>query len=331
VVEEEGDIGFSLALSPAEVLLDLTLKTSARGEVTLSRLFHRISEGSSGHFQMDLIAHEADWRGGLRWMTAHYPGYFDPPLQSAGELGGTAAYTSYEGDLDVEKLKRMGFRVNWITGLEMPYMGMFLPPVQNDDEQWPSFGLSVGYTSIRQMAAYARWFHEKGFYLLNYFNVEGFGSNIVYPPPARKAQSDSELWKDPNDFLHAKLEDAIVYYPKRAKPFLDKHADRWVSPGDPVPDGGLGTPRALLDCGEPAYEGFLLEQARRLIEKIPDSSGICIDRLAWLRFYNFRRDDGVSWYDGPVRSFISSWKDLLAHISILNSTCESSDVGRHQY
>jgi len=317
LVERKGDIGFSLALSPADVLLDLTLETSAKGDVSLSRLFRRISEESATHFQLDLVAHEADWRGGLRWMTSHYPDYFYSPLETAGELGGTAAYSSYEGNVDVEKLKRMGFRVNWITGLEMPYMGMFLPPVQNDNEQWPSFGLSVGYTSVRQMAAYARWFHERGFYLLNYFNVEGFGSNILFPPPTRKSESDSDLWKDPNDFLHAKLADAILYYPKRGRPFMAKFAGRWVSPDDPWPDGGIGSPRAMLDCGEPTYQDFLLTQARRLIDKIPDASGICIDRLDWLGVYNFRRDDNVSWYDGPARALISSWKDLLEKLGPL--------------
>lgn len=38
---------------------------------------------------------------------------------------------------------------------------------------------------------------------------------------------------------------------------------------------------------------------------------MCIDRLDFLRLYNFRRDDGVTWFDGgPARSLVVSWKDF---------------------
>jgi len=67
----------------------------------------------------------------------------------------------------------------------------------------------------------------------------------------------------------------------------------------------------ILDWGEPSWQNFLLDQARKLIEKIPDSSGMCIDRLDFVRQYNFRRDDGVTWYDGaPARSLVRSWMDF---------------------
>ena len=31
---------------------------------------------------------------------------------------------------------------------------------------------------------------------------------------------------------------------------------------------------------------------------MPDSDGICIDRVDWLRLYNRQADDGVTWIDG---------------------------------
>ena len=67
----------------------------------------------------------------------------------------------------------------------------------------------------------------------------------------------------------------------------------------------------VLDWGEPCWQNFLLDQARRLIAKIPDSAGMCFDRLDFLRLYNFQKDDGVTWYDGPARSMITAWNDLL--------------------
>ncbi|MEI7902983.1 MAG: hypothetical protein WCK89_22295, partial [bacterium] len=79
-----------------------------------------------------------------------------------------------------------------------------------------------------------------------------------------------------------------------------------------------GEQDALLDCADPAYRDFLLEQARRHIEKIPQSSWICIDRLDWVRLYNDRADDGESWFEGkPARSLMASWNDLMARLGPL--------------
>jgi hypothetical protein len=70
-----------------------------------------------------------------------------------------------------------------------------------------------------------------------------------------------------------------------------------------------------MDCGGPKYRAFLLAQARRHIEKLPDSDGICIDRLDWLRVYTQHADDGLSWRRGqPCRSLYASWRSLLAEI-----------------
>ncbi len=48
---------------------------------------------------------------------------------------------------------------------------------------------------------------------------------------------------------------------------------------------------------------------------MPASSVICIDLVDWLRQYNIRADDGVSWVDGkPARSLYLSWRDLMAKL-----------------
>ena len=314
IIDPQNDSGLSLALSPEDVTIEMTLQTNTHGELVFSRLFRRISEGKPVHFAMDLVAHEGDWRGGMRWMTARYPEYFNPPLASAHRLGGTAAYASYEGPLDVSKLKRMAFTVNWKASFDFPYQGMFIPPVA-DDEAWPrgytkseSPPIELGpTTSIPQMADYSRRMRAMGFDVLNYYNAAEFGKNILYPPAARKAQSDADLWKDPNDYLNVKLADALIYRPEKEV----------ATPGgpeqkDPYCHAAYGN--VVLDWGDPSWQNFLLEQARRLIEKVPDSAGICFDRLDWMRLYNFRSDDGVTWYDGPARSLVSSWKDLLVKL-----------------
>jgi hypothetical protein len=323
VVEEENDVAMSLALSPEDVLLDMTMDTTAAGGIKFCRLFRRISEQSPVDYAMDLTVHEPDWRGGLRWMTERYPEYFNPPLASAGELGGTGAYSTFEGDLDVEKFKRMALTVNWKMASDFPYVGMWMPPVP-DGQAWTRLKpwsdepmLFIGpSTSVPQMAAYSRKMRQAGFYVLNYYNAAEFGDGNIYPaPPFRRSPSDPDFWKDPNDFLYANLSDAIVFHSEKAPPEAQWQAGSSVAPG-PVGSGwGWGT--VILDCGEPSYQNFLLDQARRLIQKIPDSSGMCIDRLDFLRLYNFRRDDGLSWYDGPARSLITSWKDFAEKLGAL--------------
>ncbi len=314
VVKEADDAGMSLALSPEDVLLDMTLETTARGGVKFSRLFRRISEQSLVDFALDLTAHEPDWRGGLRWMTERYADYFHPPLAKADELGGTAGYSSYEGDLDAEKFKRMAFTVNWKGSFDFPYVGMYMPPVP-DGEKWlrmkpwtdtPKFFVGP-FTSAPRMAAYSSRMRQMGFHVLNYYNACEYGAGNVYPaPPFRRRPSDPNFWKDWNDFLYQNLADSIVFHSEKAPPDAQWEAGSSVAPS-PI-SGGWDYRTVVMDCGESSWQDFLLEQARRLIQKIPDSSGLCIDRLDFLRLYNFRRDDGVSWYGGPTRSLVSSWK-----------------------
>jgi hypothetical protein len=71
----------------------------------------------------------------------------------------------------------------------------------------------------------------------------------------------------------------------------------------------------VMDCGVQSYRDYLLEQVKRHIEKIPSASGICIDRLDWLRYYNLKGDDGVSWFhDRPSRSFLIAWNEIIEPI-----------------
>ena len=321
IVDEKDDVGLSIVQSPEDALLDMTLDTSAAGQVDLARLFRRISEGKPVHYSVDLVGGQADWRDGLGWMSTRYAQYFNPPLAKAGEYGGTAAYSSYEGPLDTAKLKRMAFTVNWKASFDFPYQGMFIPPVA-DNQEWdrgytssetPPFYLGPK-TSIPAMAAYSRRMRALGFYVMDYYNVAEFGKNIVYPPPPpRRKLDDPDLWKDPTDYLYAHFSDAILYRPDGEKQFYDPSMRQMSEPG-PV---HCARGNVVLDWGIASWQNFLLDQARKLIEKVPDSSGIAIDRLDWIRLYNFRADDGVTWYGGPARSLINSWNEMFAKLGPL--------------
>jgi hypothetical protein len=312
VIDGKNDLGLSIVLSPEDITPEMTLQVAATGDVTFSRLFRRIPEAKPLHYSLDLIAQEGDWRGGMRWMTRRYADFFNPPLAGAGRLGGTAAYSSYEGALDVAQMQRMDFAVNWKACFDYPYTGLFIPPVA-DNQEWyrgtpitdsPHYNLDPT-TSIPRLADYSRRMRAMGFDVLNYFDAAEFGTQIVVPPPPpKRPPTNPDLWKNPNDYLYAKLADAIIYRPKNERLEAKEH-------GKYDPYYRAYRNNIVLDWGEPCWQNFLLDQARRLIEKIPDSAGVCFDRLDFLRLYNFQKDDGVTWRDGPARSMISSWNDLL--------------------
>ena len=71
----------------------------------------------------------------------------------------------------------------------------------------------------------------------------------------------------------------------------------------------------MVDSGDRAFQEFILQQADRYNRLVPDSAGICIDRLDWLECFNGKADDRVSWVAGkPARSLCVSWRDLLSRL-----------------
>ena len=297
--EPADDTGISLVLSPEDLILDLQLQTTADGQMKFSRSKLRLGGGKTVRLAMDLTAHEADWRGGLRWMVARYPQFFDPPNPQADEMAGCGAYSGDENPIDVAKFKKMAFRINWKLSDDFPYMGMFIPPVTNADERWQRSCGEVAptnkpsTTSCRQLNDYALYMRTNGFYVLNYFNVTEFGKNMTNPPVRKPG--DPELWKDPRAFLQTEYFSAILLH-------------------------GAATcyKASVMDVGNPGYQRFILEQAERHNRLIPDSAGICIDRLDWLTRFNTNADDGVSWVDGkPARALFVSWQHLLEKLGPL--------------
>ncbi|HEX3627902.1 MAG TPA: hypothetical protein VH280_21030 [Verrucomicrobiae bacterium] len=297
--EPNQDSGMSLVLSPEDLNLDTRLSTTADGTMKFSRLKLRLGGGRTVRLAMDLTAHEADWRGGLRWMVARYPQYFNPPNPHADEMAGCGAYSGDEDPIDVAKFKKMAFRINWKLSDDFPYMGMFIPPVKNADERWERSCAERAPAdkpktiSCRQMNDYARYMRTNGFYVLNYFNVTEFGKNMAGPPTRKPG--DPELWKDPRAYLPIKFPKAIY-----------------------LPGAATCYKASVVDVGDPAYQKHILEQAARHNRLIPDSAGICIDRLDWLTRFNPRADDGVSWVNGkPARALFISWQNLLKKLGPL--------------
>lgn len=304
IIDKQINSGISFILSPEDYIQDLTMETSESGNIKFDRLFHRIVNTNVIKFAIDIVAHKPDWRSGMDWMYNRYSDYFEPVNQKAKQLHGTGAYSNLDVAFDEKKMKDMAFTVNWKASFDFPYMGMFLPPVKNDIEIWKSFDKKEN--SIKIMSEYAKKIKDSGFYVLNYFNVTEFGAKVKYPFPA-KSTEEGEEWKNCNDFLNKNLKDAILRVPKEMN--LDgciysktKHNGPHYTWEDAL----------VMDCGVPSYRNFLLEQAQRHIDKMPNSFGFCIDRMDWLRMFNENRNDGVSWFaNKPVSSMVVSWQQFM--------------------
>jgi hypothetical protein len=297
VLNAEQDAGLSVVLSPEDLMLEVTMKTTHDGGLLISRANHRIGNKNVVRFSLDLVAHPADWRSGLGWMARRYPQYFNPPNPAVQRMGGCGAYSSHAAITEPERLMQMAFRVNWKASFDFPYMAMFIPPVKSDKEEWIDFKKQK--MSIAKMRAHSQAMRQMGFFVLNYFNINECGAYYRYPPPPRKAARDEDLWKDANDFLFYAMGDAILLGAD------GKPIDSW--------EGCVG-----MDPGEKVYQEFLLEQAQRHIDRIPESSGICIDRMDWNWRYNRKRDDGVTWLEGkPARAIVVSWHSMMSRLGPL--------------
>jgi hypothetical protein len=296
ILEPDQDLGLSLVQSPQDTLLELKLITTSQGKVSWGREQHRFGGGRTVRFAMDLVPHRADWRAAMKWMTARYPAFFEPPNPRVQEMAGTAAYTGEEKPVDVARLKRMAFRTLWKLSDDYAYMGMFLPPLTDPDARWERTsdegdppGYKPQWTNFRRLNGFARYLRENGFYLLNYFNTTEYGTNMRELQLTAEQARDPDLWKDASAYLQARMPEAAL------KP-------RW----------GAWQGGWFVDPGDPAYRSYLLEQVQRHLAMIPDAAGFCIDRTDYLCYYNTNADDGVTWRNGRrARALVESWRELL--------------------
>jgi hypothetical protein len=115
--------------------------------------------------------------------------------------------------------------------------------------------------------------------VLDYFNCFNYGG-------INKQKPGGPLWQNPEAFLAANF-----------------------------PHARLTTDRDALDCADPGFQKFLLEQGDRDIQWLPDSAGICLDEVFYMLDNNTNADDGVSWIDGkPARELCLSWIDLFSKL-----------------
>ncbi len=315
VLEDKDDTGVSLVLSLEDPLLELALTSDAEGTVAFRRADLRLGQGRTVKLAFDLVAHEADWRGGLRWMVQRYKPFFEPPNELVQEMAGTGAYSGWDGPIDAGRLKQMAYTVMWEAAFDWPYMGMYFPPLE-DDEAWWSAGYDSGgdrlpqlmhRLSYRTLNDRARAMRKDGFYYLSYFNFDAWGWTDVYSLKAVNRNIPQKyLWMEPTTYLAEKTADGI---------WRDEN-------GKESNLGGL----VVMDSGGPNYRADMLAQVRRAIEGIPESSGFAIDRIWWgidlttsgARIIDYGADDTVGWYKGrPGRHLSVSFRETMAKLGAL--------------
>ena len=268
VADVTNDVAFSLAQSPNDLLMGLTLQVSPTGEASLNRSGHQADKSDVAlHFTSLISAHAADWREGLGIMTRVFPTAFNPANDLAYQVDGCGAYSGDENPVDVEKLKKMAFGFNWKLSDDFVYMGMFIPPVKNSDECWkracaePRPPNKPDTTSCRQLNDYAKYMASNGFHVLSYFNITEYGREMTAREiPADRAE-DPNLWQDAEAYLAMKLTTANQ------------------KPNTPAIDRSNCYGAYVVDPGDPVYLQFVVEQAERHVRMLPDTSGVCIDRL----------------------------------------------------
>lgn len=300
VLNEQKNWALTLGFSPEDIGIEALLRTSQDGRVTFSRHNNRIGGKQKLRFTTYLVAHEADWRAGLGWYSRRFAAFFNPILPVANDFAGTGAYSWETKKLDVPKLRDMAFKTNWDATFPFIYMGQFLPPLR-DDEMWLSWrGLATSFKTINDY--YVRM-QRDGFHVLSYFDVTEYGNYVM----AKKDYVNRKDWRQPwyncNKYLQDVMEPAVVYHPD------DTTFTQYIYTYEKA---------VVVDPAEPVYTKFMLEQARRHLEKLPNFEGFAIDRMDWNRMYNLRRDDGVTWFNGqPCRSLHTSWNimmDSLHHL-----------------
>jgi hypothetical protein len=111
---------FSLALDPADPILELTLAVGATG-VAFGRELLRIGGPNPLTFSAHVVAHASCWRPGLQFITTQFPSFFLPWVEHASEFEGLGSYSWNQEPYNTTRAKAIGFKTNWdLSGTWMP-------------------------------------------------------------------------------------------------------------------------------------------------------------------------------------------------------------------
>ena len=335
-VESDSDAGLSLALDPSDSLTELTLHTSPSAigfERELLRMGGGKGVGDAGggvvtgkgslgagapnpppavivQFTAHLVGHARCYRPGLAFLVSAFPSYFVPPAGDArsSEFEGLASYSWNQAPIDAVRARALGFKTNWdLSGTFMPYDGLFLPY----QDRWLNLGpinrgLAQYNATYAKIEALYESYQREGFHSLSYFDIGNWGTrtNTRYKGPVQycgtRPNGKPAPCPDPNGanaYLRDQLWPALLHHgwSVNGGKFMVHHYD-WVGTTD-------------MDTMEPIFEDLIVEQAQRHVDRLKKFEGIAIDRLDYSEFFNYDRDDGVSFVpvNGTKGANYSTW------------------------
>jgi hypothetical protein len=282
VLEDDGAVGLSVAMSPEDRICGVQIGCTDKGELRLSRTGNTAAGQVPYRITVDLVPQGGDWREGLGWMRQRYAKFFEPAVPATAAQIGCGTYARHAGEIDANAFRRMNFTFNWSARFEWPYQAMNLPPVK-DGEAWTGW-YKDEYT-YQDLRDYAGRMRKMGFRVLQYWSLTETGNYVKWPAPPRQAADDADLWKNANDFVHYCIPDAVVR----------------DAAGKPAYSNWNGC--IVTDPGEAKWLGIVLDQARRLVAKVPETGGICIDRM-----------DHLPRFQRQGRLILMGWREAMAKL-----------------
>eukprot|EP00041_Stephanoeca_diplocostata_P027866 m.777446 g.777446 ORF g.777446 m.777446 type:complete len:964 (-) comp23264_c0_seq2:304-3195(-) len=290
-------VGFSLALDPADNLLELELSRND-DTIAFARLLQRLDPEHPGDpiaFTAHIVGHKPGWRAGLHWYTTAFSRFFLPKVGNIVDFEGLGSYSWYQGMYNATRATALGFKTNWdLSGTWMPYDGLFLPY----QEEWLNLGpinegleqYNVTYDVIE---TYYADILKAGFKSLSYFDIGNWGTQTKLPAPNKppltcgtRTNGKGAPCPTPaggNQYLQDVLRPALLQHGwSLARGSWQTYQSDWVGTTD-------------MDPAEEVFADLLSEQAQRHVQRLPSFQGIAIDRLDYSEFFNTDRDDNVSW------------------------------------
>ena len=210
-----------------------------------------------------------------------------------------------------EKLRAMNFGLNWDGVFPYPYHGMWMPYQPLYNKTWqncfthPTYDSNPGIFNVTHawINNYVERMKAFGFSTCMYANLFEFGWNITDSKAEPGIPQDCTAALPPNESArlngysecHEQTRchsNAII----RSK-FSDAIVRDWVTDELVNPLGCLGTPCAMMDPGVESYLNHLLAMTQTVVDQVPASVGLCIDRQDMVGRLNPHGDDGHTWFE----------------------------------
>lgn len=265
VMDPATDEALTLALAPDQNIPHLQVSWTGARTLHLAMARRGLGDGETVAVRLVVYVHAADYRSALAAYSTDYPAWFRPPLPR-GETEGTFWYHHVHEHPGFEELSRQHVRAIW-SSFWFPWLGEYLPV----EHEWSPYTYARWWNLREKMSdekihAFIDELHEHGIGTYAYFNVTEYGG--------RGGEHGDMAAAD--RVIEESLEPALVR-DEEGRTITTWEGSKVIDPGRDLP-----------------YRPFLVEQAQRHLERLPELAGFMVDRLDWASRFDFARGDGLS-------------------------------------